>query len=191
LPSPFGLTDTNLNTDLLTAMEALSALQAETPYRVFSVHIFNDRKRLEGLKNQLASLARFCNPEWKRLPAAQTSSLQTVGIHADAVLSIENLTTFHEFVRKRRTCHPVAKQSGRNTNYATNCTYGNPSPATRRLLRLIPDETPIFHWSDLDYGGFNILSQLRRLVSDHIRPYRMDIATLLPCGQIGNRLVWL
>lgn len=52
------------------------------------------------------------------------------------------------------------------------------SPACRHILRLIPGETPNLHWSDLDYGGFNILSQLRRLVSDRIQPYRMDIATL-------------
>jgi hypothetical protein len=45
-------------------------------------------------------------------------------------------------------------------------------------LRLIPDSTPIYHWSDLDYGGFNILSQLRRLVRADIQPYRMDIAAL-------------
>jgi hypothetical protein len=223
-PSPFSLTDTNLDTDLLTIMEAVSALQTETPYRVFSVRVFNDSKRLEALKNQLVSLARLGNPEWKRLPAdevlrelnlvpnptylhlagnweltlqtgevlslggflpsigfpaAQTSQLQTVTVHAEAVLCIENLTTFHEFIR---TEHATRNKSSRSkaewTNFATICTYGNPSPATRRLLRLIPDSTPIYHWSDLDYGGFNILSQLRRLVSERIQPYRMDIATL-------------
>ncbi len=222
-PSPFSLIDTDLDTDLLTVMEALSALQAETPYRVFSVRVFNDSKRLEMLKNQLVSLARLGNSEWKRLsaeevlrelnlvpnpnylhlagnwqltlesgeilslggfspsigfPAAQTASLQSVEIHAGAVLSIENLTTFHEFVRKHGTYHPVEKQSGRDTRHATICTYGNSSPGIRRLLRLIPDSTPIYHWSDLDYGGFNILSQLRRLVDERIQPYRMDIATL-------------
>lgn len=209
-PSPFSLADTNLGTDLLAVMEALSTLQAETPYRVFSVRVFNDSKRIETIKSQLVSLARIGNPEWKRLsaeeilrelnlvpnptylhfagnwqltletgeiltlggffpsvgfPAAQTAQLQSVAIHVDAVLCIENLTTFHEFVRK-------------NNQYAVICTLGNPSPALRRLLRLIPDATPIYHWSDLDYGGFNILSQLRRLVRPDIQPYRMDVATL-------------
>jgi hypothetical protein len=54
---------------------------------------------------------------------------------------------------------------------------GNPSPSIRHLLRLIPAETPIYLWSDMDYGGFNILSQLRRQVSHRIQPYLMDIAT--------------
>jgi len=209
-PTPFSLTDPALNTDLLTVMEALFALQAETPYRVFSVRVFNDSKRLEGIKNQLVGLARLGNPEWKRLPAeevlrelnlvpnpnyihlaggweltletgeilalggfvpsvgfpaAQTGQLKNVSIHAEAVLCIENLTSFHEFIRT-------------NDHYAVICTYGNPSPATRRLLRLLPDSTPIYHWSDLDYGGFNILSQLRRLVRADIQPHRMDSATL-------------
>ena len=212
-PVPFSLTDTDLNADLLTVMDAVQALQTETPYRVFSVYIFNDSKRLEALKNQLVSLARLGNPEWKRLPvdevlrelnlvanpnylhlagnwqltltsgeilslggfspalgfpAAQTASLQSVDIHAEAVLCIENLTTFHEFIR-----HEMRKMQ-----YAVICTYGNPSPATRCLLRLIPDSTPICHWSDLDYGGFNILSQLRRFVDERVQPYFMDIATL-------------
>lgn len=222
-PAPFSLTDANLDTDLLAVMEALPALQAETPYRVFSVRVFNDSKRLEAIKPQLVSLARLGNPEWKRLPAedvlrelnlvpnptylhlagdwqltlesgeilslgsftpsvgfpaAQTAQLQSVRVHAaciehgrdDAVLCIENLTTFHEFIR--------LQSVQRNTQYATICTYGNPSPATRRLLRLIPDSTPIYHWSDLDYGGLNILSQLRRLVRPDIQPYRMDVPTL-------------
>ncbi len=209
------LTDTSLDTDLLAVIEALPALQAETPYRVFSVRVFNDSKRLEAIKNQLVSLARLGNPEWKRLPAeevfrelnlvpnpnylylagnwqltldtgeiltfggfvpslgfpaAQTAQLQTVAVHADAVLCIENLTSFHEFVRLQNT--------QRNTQQATLCTLGNPSPAARRLLRLLPDSTPIYHWSDLDYGGFNILSQLRRLVRADIQPYCMDIETL-------------
>lgn len=62
-PAPFSLTDLALDTDLLAVIEALPALQAETPYRVFSVRVFNDSKRLEAIKNQLISLARLGNPE--------------------------------------------------------------------------------------------------------------------------------
>jgi hypothetical protein len=225
-PAPFSLTDTDLNTDLLAVMEALPALQTETPYRVFSVRIFNDSKRLEAIKNQLVSLARLGNPEWKRLPAeevlrelnlvpnptylhlagnwqltlqtgeilslggftpslgfpaAQTGQLQSVAIHAQAVLCIENLTTFHEFIRQQNTPRNTQYEPAETCSefrFAVLCTSGNPSPALRRLLRLIPDSTPIYHWSDLDYGGLNILSQLRRLVRPDIQPYRMDIATL-------------
>ena len=232
--APFSLTDTTLDADLLTVIEAIPLLQAETPYRVFSVRIFNDSKRLEAFKSQLVSLARLGNSEWKRLsaeevlrelnlvpnpnylhlagdwqltlengeilslggfnpsigfPAAQTARLYSVQVHADAVLAIENLTTFHEFIHKNPAVPtmdwsgsagsaPEAVVGSAGLRYAVLCTYGNPSPAIRRLLRLIPDSTPIYHWSDLDYGGFNILSQLRRLVSRRVQACRMDRVTL-------------
>jgi len=101
-------------------------------------------------------------------PAAQTASIRSVPVYAEAVLCIENLTTFYEFLRTR---------SAQSPSFATLCTMGNPSPSVRRLLRLVPDQVPIYLWADLDYGGFNILSQLRQLVRPDVKPYRMDIAT--------------
>ncbi len=211
-PAPFSLTDSNLTLDLLATLVALPTLTAETPYRVFSVRVFNNSKRLEAIKRQLVSLARLGNPEWKRIPAeevlrelnlvanpnyihfagnwqlttihgeilnlsgfvpsigfpaAQTSSLQSV--RAESVLCIENLTTFHQYTQ--------TEHATRSTQHAVICTYGNPSPAIRRVLRLLPETTPILLWSDMDYGGFNILSQLRKQISPCIQPYLMDIAT--------------
>ncbi|MBN2116526.1 MAG: DUF2399 domain-containing protein [Anaerolineales bacterium] len=233
-PAPFSLTDSNLNLDLLAVLQVLPALTAETPYRAFSVRVFNDTKRFEAVKNHIVSLARFGTPEWKRIPAeevlrelnlvanpsyihlsgdwqlvttngeildlsgftpsigipaAQISSLQSV--RAESVLCIENLTTFHQQV-DRYTPHASLKHfmwragyTGKHVNNGTSnlhraviCIYGNPSPAIRRLLRLLPKTTPISLWSDLDYGGFNILSQLRRTVGEEIRPYLMDIDAL-------------
>lgn len=55
-----------------------------------------------------------------------------------------------------------------------------PGQAQRRRSRTdgFPSETtPISLWSDLDYGGFNILSQLRRTIGEEIQPYLMDINT--------------
>jgi hypothetical protein len=218
-PAPFSLTDSNLNLDLLTVLQALPTLITETPYRVFSVRVFNDTKRFEAIKSHIVSLARLGNPEWKRLsteevlrelnlvanpnyihlagnwqittengeilnlsgftpsigfPAAQTSTLQSV--RAESVLCIENLTTFHQQVDKYIGKH--INYGTRNKHHAVICTYGNPSPAIRRILRLLPKTTPIYLWSDLDYGGFNILSQLRRTVDEEIQPYLMDIDTI-------------
>lgn len=212
-PAPFSLTDSNLTLDLLTALQALSTLTTETPYRVFSVRVFNDSKRFEVIKNQLVTLARIGNPEWKRIPAeevlrelslvanpnyihfagnwqfttdkgeilnlsgfspsvgfpaAQTSTLQSV--RAESVLCIENLTTFHQYTQ--------TEHATRTTKHALLCTYGNPSPAIRRILRLLSETTPVYLWSDLDYGGFNILSQLRRTVNEQIQPFLMDSETL-------------
>lgn len=224
-PAPFSLTDPNLTLDLLTALQALSTLTTETPYRVFSVRVFNDSKRFEAIKNQLVTLARIGNPEWKRIPAeevlrelnlvanpnyihfagywqfttdkgeilnlsgftpsvgfpaAQIASLQSV--HVESVLCIENLTTFHQCIRQTEQIN----NGIHTTQHAVICIFGNPSPAVRCVLRLLPETVPIFLWSDLDYGGFNILSQLRRFVSKQIQPYLMNIETLesnIPCAR--------
>jgi len=226
-PAPFSRADSNLNSDLLAALQAVPMLTAETPFRVFSVRVFNDSKRFEIIKNQFVTLARIGNPEWRRIsaeeilrelnlvanpnyihlsgnwqfttdggeilnlggfapavgfPAAQISSLQSA--RADSVLCIENLTTFHQYIRHRAQGdrytgkHAQAGNGICNPQHSLICTYGNPSPAIRRVLRLLPETTSISLWSDLDYGGFNILSQLRRTVNEQIQPFLMDIETL-------------
>jgi hypothetical protein len=212
-PGPFSLTDSNLNIDLLAVLQALPALTAETPYRVFSVRVFNDTKRFESIKSHIVRLARLGNPEWKHIPAeevlrelnlvanpnyihlsgnwqittgngevldlsgftpsvgfpaAQISTLQSV--RAVSVLCIENLTTFHQYTQMENAI--------RTMRQTIICTYGNPSPAIRRILCLLPKATSIYLWSDLDYGGFNILRQLRQTVGNEIQPYLMDIDTL-------------
>ncbi len=223
-PAPFSLADSNLNSDLLAALQAVPTLAAETPFRVFSVRVFNDSKRFEIIKNQFVMLARIGNPAWRRIPAeeilrelnlvanpsyihlsgnwqfttdngeilnlggfapsvgfpaAQISSLQSA--RADSVLCIENLTTFHQYtqqVDRYTSKHAQADNGICNPQHSLICTYGNPSPAIRRVLRLLPETTSIYLWSDLDYGGFNILSQLRRTVNEQIQPFLMDIETL-------------
>jgi hypothetical protein len=223
-PAPFSLADSSWNLDLLTALSALSNIETETPYRVFSVRTFNDSKRFDELKTAIVRLARYANSEWKSLtvedilrelnlvanpsyihlsgnwqltsqngeilslggftpsvgfPAAQIETIQSVNIHADSVLCIENLTSFHEFLHTNETC---------KTKYATICLMGNPSPSIRRLLRLVPETTSIHLWSDMDYGGFNILSQMRRSIRHQIHPYLMDISTFEKYAHLSRPL---
>lgn len=225
-PTPFSLDDTDANLNLLTALNALSEVKTETPYRVFSVRVFNDSKRFQGLKSSLVRLAQRGNPKWMKLsaietllelhlvanpnyihlagnwqlatrngevlplggfspslgfPAAQVEYLHSVNIHADALLCIENLTSFHEFIRSQ-------KIAQRTTQHALICLMGNPSPPIRRLLNLVPEETPIYLWADLDYGGFNILSQLRKEIRPSIQPYLMDIETFEKHARLSRPL---
>jgi hypothetical protein len=222
-PSPFSLSASDFNSDLLAALLALSTLQAETPHRVFSVRVFNDSKRFDDLRPALIRLARQANPEWKSFtnedllrelnlvanpgyihlsgnwqfttidgeilslngfspsvgfPAAQVASIQTVAVRADSVLCIENLTSFYEFIRA----------TPRTAPHAVICLMGNPSPAIRRLLRLIPEETKIKLWSDMDYGGFNILSQLRKQISARVEPSLMDVSTFEKYAKLSHPL---
>ncbi len=70
-PAPFNLADLNLNSDLLAALQSVPALTTETPFRVFSVRVFNDSKRFEVIKSQFVMLARIGNAEWKQIPAEE------------------------------------------------------------------------------------------------------------------------
>jgi hypothetical protein len=67
--APFSLVDHHFNEDLLTALAALDTVMMETPYRTFSVRIFNDSKRFDDLKGALARLARIGHHEWRDLSA--------------------------------------------------------------------------------------------------------------------------
>ena len=223
-PSPFSLTDEDFNRDLLTALAALDTVREETPYRVFSVRVFNDSKRFEWLKGTLMTLTRRHQPEWADLaddetlrelglvanpghlylygawrlvdeagqvltlgefypsvglPAAQAARVQHVEVNAVRVVCVENQTTFYETIRHAR------------DDLVAICLWGNPSPACRHLLHClaqsVPESVPLLVWADLDYGGLNILAQLRR-ISPRFMPYRMDIATLDVHAQWGKPL---
>jgi hypothetical protein len=119
---------------------------------------------------QLLSLGEF-SPS-VGITAIQAAHLQRVTTHAPAVICIENLTNFHAMSR-------VLLESNHS---ALICLMGNPSPACRHLLacleKSLPETVPIYIWADLDYGGLNILAQLRRKVSPRCMPYRMDAETL-------------
>jgi len=223
-PAPFSLTDEEFNRDLLAALAALDTVQEETPYRVFSVRVFNDSKRFELLKGALVTQARRHQPEWADLadgetlrelglvanpghlylygawrlvddagqvltlgefypsaglPAAQAARVQHMEVNAARVVCVENQTTFYETIRHE------------GDDLAAICLWGNPSPACRHLLRCLaqsaPASVPLLVWADLDYGGLNILTQLRR-ISLRFMPYRMDVPTLDAHAQWGKPL---
>ena len=124
---------------------------------------------LTGADGQIINLSAFAPSVG--FPASQAVSIQRVAIRAPFVLCIENLTSFHEFIRTN------AQHETGSIQPAIICLMGNPSPAIRCILRLIPETVPIHLWVDLDYGGFNILSQLRRQLDWRVQPWLMDVAT--------------
>jgi hypothetical protein len=219
-PAPFTLNDPVFNEDLLLALIALATVEEETPFRVFSVRVFNNSKRFEDLKKAVVRLARFGHPAWKRLPgdellrelnlvanpsylllsgawtlvdaagqvlslgefnpsvgipSVQATHMERVNVHAGMVVCIENFTTFHAFAGS-------LASDVRRQNTALICLAGNPSPACRRLLKCLCDslagDIPLYAWADMDYGGFNILAQLRRDVSARFMPYHMGVDIL-------------
>ncbi|MGE0672766.1 MAG: type I restriction-modification system subunit M N-terminal domain-containing protein [Methylibium sp.] len=73
------------------------------------------------------------------------------------LLTVENLTTFHEAAQRR------AERPGIAVLY----TGGMPSPSWRRvyalLLQALPTSATVLHWGDVDAGGFRIAGHLAAL----------------------------
>jgi hypothetical protein len=219
-PAPFSLDDSEFNQDLLTALVALDTVREETPYRVFSVRVFNDSKRFDRLGGALCTLARrhqtawhdwlnddvlrelnltanpthlYLHGPWRLideagqvitlaefepsvgLAASQAQHVQQAWVETEHVICVENVTTFYELIRQHNPADTVPPPQG---SLAAICLWGNPSPACRHLLCCLPPETPLCVWADIDYGGLNILAQLREQVNARAHPYRMDIEAL-------------
>lgn len=96
--------------------------------------------------------ASYLDSPYIGLPAATVIRLAS---RPKLVLTIENQTTFH--CEARRRC---------NDDVLLIYTAGMPNPPWRemyvRLLRSVPNDVPVYHWGDIDEGGFRIASVLAR-----------------------------
>jgi len=117
-------------------------------------------------------LSQDCTIAW---PFIGVSNQHVVGYSGAPtwVLSIENLTTFHQASQ-----HPDASTG------LILYTGGMPSPSWCRayanILEAISEQTPICHWGDIDQGGFRIAAHLRsRCIRRHaFHPWLMDASQL-------------
>ena len=101
------------------------------------------------------------------LPA---STIQGVVSKVDEVITIENKTTFHSEAKRRQ-----------DEAVLLIYTAGMPSPAWRamymRLLKSLSSGTPIYHWGDVDEGGFRIASTIAAVCEAagyKLQPYAMS-----------------
>ena len=101
-------------------------------------------------------------------------SLQALYSPARALLSIENLASFHEAARLPRAGGWLLLYTG-----------GMPSPAWReayaRILGRLPDDIGIYHWGDIDEGGFRIAAVLASTAAGsgrRLRPWCMSPSAL-------------
>lgn len=98
------------------------------------------------------------------------STVERLGMIPQSIMSIENQTTFHSEARRR--C---------DENVLLLYTAGMPSPAWRamyaRLLTDLPSDVPVFHWGDVDEGGFRIAARLANdaaAVGVSLKPWKMS-----------------
>lgn len=101
------------------------------------------------------------------LPA---TTIQGVVSTVIEVITIENKTTFHSEAKRRQDDEALLIY-----------TAGMPSPAWKamygRLLETLPPTTPVYHWGDVDEGGFRIASTISAVaggVGFSLQPYRMS-----------------
>ncbi len=87
---------------------------------------------------------------WLGFPVDEVRGI-TTGAHA--LLSIENLASFHEAAAMRGDAPVLLLYTG-----------GMPSPTWRaayaRLLAGLPADAALYHWGDIDRGGFRIAARL-------------------------------
>jgi DNA-binding transcriptional ArsR family regulator len=109
--------------------------------------------------------ASFSSPDFKRgrltLPPGLTR-----------LLSIENKANYVSYLRQNPDETELVVYHG-----------GQFSPARGAFFRALAAAMPVgclwYHWGDIDYGGFSMLSRLRREVHPEVRPYRMDARELV------------
>jgi len=87
------------------------------------------------------------------------------------ILSVENRTNYIDYVYKSQSKDELVLFHG-----------GHFSPAKKTFLKEIvssmPDGCMFYHWGDIDYGGFSMLSRLRREIMPDIKAWRMGIDDL-------------
>ena len=88
------------------------------------------------------------------------------------ILFIENKASYISYIRNKKSDEFVIFHGG---------VY---SPVKGEFFRKIYEasllnETCYYHWSDIDLGGFYIFARLRDNIIKELKPYKMDIDTLL------------
>lgn len=104
----------------------------------------------------------------------KADSVLSIDSPIEMIISIENLTTFHSEAKRRSSDNVLLLYTG-----------GMPTPAWRRmyirLLKSIALTVPVFHWGDIDEGGFRISYLLSKdaLTAGHVvKPFKMNPSSI-------------
>lgn len=100
------------------------------------------------------------------IPPDGTSFINADSKETSYVLFIENKSSFE------RHCREI------DDNGLIIYTNGFPSSSWQRLIKQLakglPTETPVFHWGDIDPGGYRIFQFIARLTERDVHPHQMD-----------------
>lgn len=193
--------------DAVKAIDAINSNEHDIFMRVLSVRLFRDSKRLENLKNYVLDVFTVMgeseatwdeylllngilkNPNYIYLKGCcilkineqivDLTKLKTVmaicsdsikdttflSVDGNVIATIENLTSFHDYKGEE-----LAIYLGGFSNHSK----------VELLKKLNADIKGLTfrHFGDMDFGGFSILSHLRRETGIAIMPLHMDIKML-------------
>lgn len=100
-------------------------------------------------------------------------SLSISKLSLQAILTVENLTTYYQVIQHPRSPWGLVVYTG-----------GFPHSGTKQLLSRLAimlngnTKTPeVYHWGDIDYGGIRIFQHLKEAFFPSLRPYLMDVDT--------------
>lgn len=135
--------------------EAIGLFREEQPVRMAG-NVIIERERVTS----------YLDAPYSGFPAI---TIKRIGSLPLSVMTIENQTTFHSEARRRH-----------DENVLLIYTAGMPNPPWRemyvRLLQGLPKDVPVYHWGDVDEGGFRIASVLAQeaVKAGHtIKPWQM------------------
>ena len=159
--------------DLLTA-EHLSAAARQQEEVFGALGLLKEPQPflVAGTGTLILQGSRECPIAWPFVGVSNRHVARYAGTPA-WVLSIENLTTFH-----------LASQHADAAAGLLVFTGGMPSPSWCRayaaILESIPESIPVYHWGDIDQGGFRIAAHIAgRCIRRHaFHPWLMDAAEL-------------
>jgi len=120
-----------------------------------------------SIKFQESSLSVFDIPGGISLPSAAISAIESVSIRGNGLMSVENLTTYHD---EPEDSNAVLYLGGFHNSIRT------------QLLHLVYRDNQnkqYFHKGDLDVYGFLILENLKAKTGIPFTPTEMDLETLM------------
>lgn len=147
--------DINSNRPSSEVWEAIGLFREEHPVRMAG-NVIIERERVTS----------YIDAPYSGFPPAAVKRLGSLPL---SIMTIENQTTFHSEARRR--C---------DENVLLIYTAGMPNPPWRemyvRLLQDLPKDVLVYHWGDVDEGGFRIasvLAQEARKAGHTLLPWQM------------------
>jgi hypothetical protein len=157
-------------------LECLGIFRNETPIDVLCY----GRVVLEKAGRRVDTVALHAElGEPCRLLLLNLRGARVVEVQAERVVTIENETTFNDYVDWVR---------ARGRREVVLLSEGQANWAVVRFLRMLADAAPslpMVHWGDMDRFGVLILRSLRRRTGLTIEPWWMDVATFTRFAAAG------